>query len=129
MNISLNFLKTTDCSFHGIVPGSPNVPGTAPSMYLWTIDCNRKTKGWTFRKPIQKKHESELTGKQQILTSSRNGAKRCIPIVILGSAMPLLAHFFCGCPRGLFSISANFGESAGSFSGLHVLAADEIVSD
>jgi hypothetical protein len=43
--------------------------------------------------------------------------------------MPLLAHFFCGCPRGLFSILANFAESAGSFSGLHVLAADEIVSD
>jgi hypothetical protein len=26
MHISLEFLKTTDCSFHGIIPGSANHP-------------------------------------------------------------------------------------------------------
>jgi hypothetical protein len=33
MNISLDWLQMTDCSFHGIVPGSANHP-------LWRIELN-----------------------------------------------------------------------------------------
>jgi hypothetical protein len=105
-----------------------NTSGGQPHVFLdnW---LQQKTKGSNFRYPIQNKHESKLTGKQQILTSSRNGAGRCISTVMPRSATPLLARVFHGCPRGLFSILDNFIESTGSFSGLCVLDTDEIVGD
>jgi hypothetical protein len=46
MRVSLEFLKPTDCSFHGIVPGSANYPlgQIAPDIYLGNHQNYRKEK-------------------------------------------------------------------------------------
>jgi hypothetical protein len=50
MNISLEFLQPTDCSFHGIVPGSPNFPlGKIALDVLFGTQENFRRESWNLK--------------------------------------------------------------------------------
>jgi hypothetical protein len=64
MNISLEFLKPTDCSFRGIVPGSANIPlGRIEPMFALAPDKTLDGRNW---------HLKSCTGHHNILQSSND---------------------------------------------------------
>jgi hypothetical protein len=66
MHISLEFLKPTDCSFHGIVPGSANYPlgrialNVASEIGKTTEGRNSTSKSWTGHHNIMRSLDDPL---------------------------------------------------------------------